>query len=86
MSPQTQTWEASRQGGIADAAGLRRPGRLPIEQSEGDTGIWVPVITTTTTRLVVGGFTPGKQYRLRAAVIGAEGQSPWSNPVEFMAI
>jgi hypothetical protein len=61
-------------------------GGYPIERSEEDTDIWVPVLTSTKTRLVIGNFTRGKNYRLRAAAIGAAGQSPWSNPVDFLAV
>ena len=61
-------------------------GGYPIEQSEGPDGPWIPIVISSKSRALISNLTPGKSYRLRAAAIGAKGQSGWSNPVEFMAI
>ena len=36
--------------------------------------------------VMVENLVPGTTYRLRAAAIGAVGQSAWSSPVIFIAI
>jgi hypothetical protein len=61
-------------------------GGYPIEQAEGADGPWVPSLISSKSRALISNLTPGKSYRLRAAAIGADGQSGWSNAVGFMAI
>jgi hypothetical protein len=69
---------------MAAVYGVR--GGYAIQQAEGEDGPWIPVVISSKSVAEISGLTPGKSYRLRAAAIGAAGQSGWSNPVEFIAI
>jgi phosphodiesterase/alkaline phosphatase D-like protein len=46
---------------------------------------WSHAATSTKSQVTVDGLTSGTKYWFRVAAVGANGQSPWSNPVSKVA-
>ncbi len=47
---------------------------------------FVTIATSSSSRTVLTGFTPGKQYWIRACADGTAGAGPYSTPVCAMAV
>ncbi len=57
-----------------------------IQQSETAEGPYVTIATSSSSRTVLKGFTPAKQYWIRACANGTKGPGPFCPPVSAIAV
>jgi len=57
-----------------------------IQTATDDIGPWTDQDLSTSTRVILTGFTPGKIYWARACANGSAGSSEWGAPATTMAV